>query len=99
MFMRFALLALLLALSTASFADGPGTRIRTGPAAPQPKSPAAERDLQRCEAMRAEEKERCMKTVRAAAAADEKPRGPEASGSGTTTGTSGGGTLGGTPPR
>ena len=96
---RGLIVVLLLGLSAVSFADGPGTRIGTGPAAPQPRSSAAERDLQYCETMRAEQKERCMKAVRAAAAADEKPRGPEATGSGTTTGASGGGTLGGATPR
>jgi hypothetical protein len=97
--MRFLLLA-LVAVSTASFADGPGTRILTTPSGPQRSSPAAERDLQRCEALRDEAKQRCMKDVRAAIAADEKQRGgPEATGagsgagSGASSGTSGGGTA------
>jgi hypothetical protein len=75
------LAAALLFFSVACFADGPGTRIRAGTGTPpQPTTPAAERDLQRCAALRAEEKERCMKSVRAAAAAEEKRRGPEATG-------------------
>jgi hypothetical protein len=89
--MRFVLL-LVLGLSTAAWADGPGTRIRAGTGTPQPTTPAAERDLQRCATMRDKEKERCMKTVRAAAAAEEKRRGPEA------TGAASGGSAGGIAP-
>ena len=99
--MRLLLLA-LVAVSTASFADGPGTRILTTPSGPQRPSPAAERDLQRCEALRDEAKERCMKDVRAAIAADEKQRGPEATGagSGASSGTAGGASAsGGAAPR
>lgn len=91
---RLSVAALLFPLSIACFADGPGTRIRAGTGTPpQPTTPAAERDLQRCATMRGEEKERCMKTVRAAAAAEEKRRGPEA------TGAASGGTSGSTAPR
>jgi hypothetical protein len=61
------LLVTLLGLSTASFADGPGSRIRAGPAAPQP----IEKDMQRCEALRGDAKARCMRELRAAM------RGPE----------------------
>jgi hypothetical protein len=88
---RGLILVLLLGLSAVSFADGPGSRIRMGPAAPQPMGPAAERDLQRCEAMRAEEKERCIKHLRAASSADDKRQGPEATGaaSGATSATPG----------
>lgn len=84
-------LAVLLGFSSASLADGPGTRIRAGSGTPQPTTPAAERDLQRCAEMRDERKERCMKAVRAAAAAEEKRRGPEA------TGAAAGGTSGMAP--
>ena len=95
--------ALLLAVSTASFADGPGTRIRTGPAAPQPAGPAAERDLQRCDAMRGEAKERCMRELRAAIRADDRAPphagpGPEATGMGSGAGGTAS-TSGGTAPR
>jgi hypothetical protein len=78
--LKVSLLAALLGFSAASLADGPGTRIRAETAAPQPRTPASERDLDRCATMRTEEKERCMKAVRAAAAAEEKRRGPEATG-------------------
>jgi len=74
------------ALSTMSFADGPGTRIRTGPPPPQPAGPA-ERDMQRCDAMRGDAKERCMREVRAAIRADDRSPphagpGPESTGMG-----------------
>jgi hypothetical protein len=98
------LIAALLSL-TSAFADGPGTRILTTPSGPQRASPATERDLQRCETLRAEEKERCMKAARAAAVADEKTRGPEATGAGSgasstpSTGASSGAASGGTAPR
>jgi len=70
--LRDLVLLTLLGLSTASFADGPGSRIRAGPAAPQPIGPAAERDAQRCEALRAEAKERCMRELRAAMRGSER---------------------------
>jgi len=101
--MRLALVALLAVAP--SFADGPGTRILTTPSGPQRPSPAAERDLQRCEALRDDAKERCMKDVRAAIIADEKQRGPEATGagsgagSGASTGTSGAGAGSSAAPR
>ena len=82
---------ILLALSAMSFADGPGSRIRTGPPPPQPAGSAAERDMQRCEAMRGDAKERCIKDLRAASSADDKRQGPEATGaaSGATSATPG----------
>jgi hypothetical protein len=102
--MRLLLVA-LLALATPAFADDPGTRILPTPSGPKRPAPAAERDLQRCEALRDEAKERCIKDVRAAIAAGEKERGPEATGagsgasSGATIGASGGATPGGAAPR
>lgn len=98
--MRLAF-ALLVAVSTASFADGPGTRIRTGPAAPQAAGPAAERDLQRCDTMRGEARERCMREVRAAMRGDDRAHagpGPEATGMGSGAGGTAS-TSGGTAPR
>lgn len=100
---------IFLALSAMSFADGPGSRIRTGPPPPQPAGSAAERDTQRCEAMHGDAKERCMRELRAAMRANDRSPphagpGPEAtgigSGAGSTAGT-GGGTSGGggTAPR
>jgi hypothetical protein len=75
--------ALLLALAGSAFAEGPGTQIRAGPPLTQPPAPAAERDRERCQALRGEEKERCLKDLRAAATADEKARGPGAVGGST----------------
>ncbi len=103
-------LVVLLALAIPSFAgsagaqntaDGPGNRILTTPSGPQRTGPAAERDLQRCEALSGEEKERCTKDVRAAITAGEKQRGPEATGAGSgASGAAPGGTApGGTAPR
>jgi hypothetical protein len=94
----------LLALSATASADGPGSRIRIGPADPQRTSPATQRDLERCERLRDEAKERCVKEARAAAAADEKTRGPGSvggapAGTGATSGTPGAGTSGGATPR
>jgi hypothetical protein len=87
--MKLLAFAVLLAFAAASYADGPGSRIRAGPEPQQPPNRAAARDLDRCDALReVEEKERCKKAVRAAAAADEKPRGPEATGMGSGAGAS-----------
>lgn len=102
--MRLVLVA-LLALAIPSFAEDPGSRIMTTPSGPQRTGPAAERDLQRCETLSGEEKERCMKDVRAAITAGEKQRGPEATGagsgagSGATSGASGGAAPAGAAPR
>jgi len=102
---RSLLFAGLLGVAAASSADGPGTRILASPTGPQRPVPAAERDLQRCEAMRTQARERCMKEVRAAVGVDGKARGPEAAGagpsagSGATAGASGGGTSGSGAPR
>jgi hypothetical protein len=91
-------------LATAALADGPGSRIRASPDFPQPRE-AIENSAKRCDALREEEKERCLKDLRAAEAANEKRRGPEATGagsgagSGASSGTSGGGTFGGSAPR
>ena len=97
--MRLALVA-LLALAIPSFAQGPGTRILTTPSGPLRPDPAAERDLQRCETLPAEAKERCMKDVRAAIMAEEKKRGPEATGAGSgASGPATGTAPGGAAPR
>ena len=79
--------------------SAPDTRILTTPSGPQRTGPAAERDLQRCEALSGEEKERCMKDVRAAITAGEKQRGPEATGAGSGAGGGASGPApGGTAP-
>lgn len=76
--------ALLFAISGACLAEGPGTQIRAGPPVLQrPAPPPAERDLERCQKLSGEEKDRCLKNLRAAAAADERSRGSGAIGSST----------------
>jgi hypothetical protein len=88
---RGLVLVTLLGLSTASFADGPGSRIRAdpAPAIPQPTRPG-ERDAQRCDALLGDAKERCMRELRAATRGTERAPhegpGPEAPGTGTGTG-------------
>ena len=84
---RSLLLVLLMGFAATSFADGPGSRIRTGPPPPQPAGSAAERDMQRCEAMRGDAKERCMRELRAAMRANDRSPphagpGPESTGMG-----------------
>ena len=67
-------------------ADGPGTQINATPTVPlttpQP-DPAAQRALERCDTLRGEEKERCAKDAKAAAAAEDKDRGAGAVGAAT----------------
>jgi hypothetical protein len=78
----------------------PAAPILATPSGLQRPDPAAERDLQRCEALPAEAKERCMKDVRAAITAGEKPRGPEATGAGSgASGAATGTAPGGAAPR
>lgn len=96
--------AAMLALPAAYAADGPGSRIRATPSGSALPSDE-QKQSRRCESLRGEAKERCMKDARAAAAADQRTRGPDstggASGAGTgaTSGTSGGATFGGSAPR
>ena len=101
--------AALLSFTLNAWADGPGTRIRDTPLPSRPAA-AVDRDLQRCEAMRGDEKERCLRAARCgtpgrASAA----RGPRArawtesigmgSGAGSTGPGVGGGTTGGAGAR
>ena len=55
--------AALLSFTLNAWADGPGTRIRDTPLPSRPAA-AVDRDLQRCEAMRGDEKERCLRAAR-----------------------------------
>ena len=66
------LLALLLSVSAAAWADGPGTRIRAGSGVLQPPQPHTER----CDGLRGEARDKCMKDARKITAADERTRGP-----------------------
>ena len=107
---RWLCAAALIALAAPLHADGPGSRLRAGPAAPQPPlNGAAERDAQRCDAMEGDAKERCRRALGSALRAGERPphesRGPEAvggtsgAGAGATSGTAGGGSFGASAPR
>jgi hypothetical protein len=86
--MKRLLFAVLVTSAALSYADGPGTQIRAGPQPQQPPNRAAARDLDHCDAVRAEEKGRCRKAARAAAAAEEKPLGLEGTGMGSGAGAS-----------
>lgn len=105
--MRAIIVALGLLVTTLALADGPGTRLRTGPGAAQPIGPI-ERDAQRCDALQGQAKERCMRELRAAMAGPQRAPhegpGPEAiggttAGSGASGGTTGGATFGAPAPR
>lgn len=103
-----ALFAFAIVLSaSAAFGDGPGTRLRTGPGPAQPIGPI-ERDTQRCDALQAEARERCMRELRGAMAVPQRAPhegpGPAAiggttAGSGASGGTTGGATFGSPAPR
>ena len=110
--LRILSVAALLALSAASFAEGPGTRLRAGPPAQQPAgrdSAAVERDAQRCEALQGDEQSRCLRVLRRAMGETSLPPhagpGPESTGAGSGAGssagagTSGGGRSGAAAPR
>jgi len=84
----------LLGIAAIAIADGPGSRIGTNAEPPRPGvSPAPGRDMQqdmpqdmpRCESMRGEQKERCLRAVPKNPSPD-RP-GPEASGGGSNAGT------------
>lgn len=63
--------ALLFSFSALALADGPGTRLRSGPAPAQPIGPI-ERDAQRCDTLRGDAKERCLRELRAAMRAPQR---------------------------
>ena len=66
------LLVLLLSVSAVAWADGPGTRIRAGSGVLQPPQP----QTKRCDGLRGEARDKCMKDARKITAADERTRGP-----------------------
>ena len=88
--MRALLFVTLVAITTAAVAEGPGSRIRTTPAPPQPAG-AADKDAQRCESMDAAQKDRCMRALRSvtrgAERAPHEGPGPESPGPGSNAGT------------
>jgi hypothetical protein len=92
--MRRLILSAIVALPVASLADGPGSRIRTGPGITHPDTPpAAERDAERCYKMPDKEKERCLQRLRAALRGKERAPhagpGPESTGAGSGAGSGG----------
>jgi hypothetical protein len=80
----------LLGIAAVALADGPGSRIRTTPAPPQPAGPL-DKDLQRCESVDGAQKERCLRALRSATrGAERAPHegpGPESPGPGGNAGT------------
>ena len=98
--MKRLLFVILLGTAAVAVADGPGSRIRAtpGPAQPAGAGPL-DKDLQRCEAMGGEQKERCLRALRSAERSVERPPhegpgpqspGPRAnSGTGATSGATG----------
>ena len=93
MFRGLIFLALLV-LAATTFSDGPGSRIGLGPV-PQPAGPVAgpmsgpaDRDAQRCEQMRRDAKDRCLRelqmAVREAQRAPHAGPNPESAGVGAT---------------
>jgi hypothetical protein len=109
--LRSVLAVASFALVGAALADGPGSRIRTGPGITHPGTPpAAERDAERCYKMPDKEKERCLQRLRAALRGKERAPhagpGPESTGAGsgagsgaTASGSAGPGAVGGSAPR
>ena len=82
----------LLGTAAVALADGPGSRIRATPGPPQPAAAGpVDRDLQRCQAMSGEEKERCLRALRSAErGAERAPHegpGPESPGPSANSGT------------
>lgn len=65
--MKRLLFTILLGTAAVAVADGPGSRIRATPAPPQPAGAGPlDKDLQRCEAMSRQQKERCLRALRSA---------------------------------
>lgn len=92
--MRAVLVIVCCAFPLVSLAQGPGSRIRTGPGVTHPKPPAAERDAERCYKLADKEKERCLRRLRAATAGTDRPPhagpGPESTGAGAGSGATSG---------
>jgi len=86
------LFIILLGTATVAVADGPGSRIRATPGTPQPAGAGPlDKDLQRCEAMSGEQKQRCLRALRSAERSVERPPhegpGPESPGPSANSGT------------
>ena len=95
----------LLAATVCAYAEGPGSRIRTTPEVPRLPDVSDQQDATRCERLRGDERDHCLREHDKRAPATSKPSGPETTGmgsgagSGVTTGTSGGGSFGNAAPR
>lgn len=92
--LRFLLVVASFAVASAASADGPGSRIRTGPGITHPNTPpAAERDAERCYKLQEKEKERCLQRLRAALRGKERAPhagpGPGSTGAGSGAGSGG----------
>jgi hypothetical protein len=97
--------AAVLLVHVPLLAEGPGSRIGTTPQVPLAPQPVASELTQRCERLRDEERERCLREAKSATASATKPSGPETTGmgsgagAGSSAGTSGGGSFGAAAPR
>jgi hypothetical protein len=110
--LRTVIAVAFVLVTLAAWAEGPGTRLRTTPEIPQAmeltQPPAPSSQPMRCDGLRGEARERCLRQPREADAA-RRPSGPEATGmgsgagagatSGTAASTAGGAGFGGTAPR
>ena len=106
--MRFIAVAATVAMATAAWAEGPGSRLRTTPDVPPPASAAtpstAAQEEARCIHLQGQRKERCLRELRAAPPG-RPPSGPESTGMGSGagsaagSGTTGGASFGGSAPR
>lgn len=80
--------------ASVSFAQGPGSEIRSGPGVVAPKAPPQRADAPQpsdtlqCESLRDEAKQRCMKEARDKTASAQRS-GPESTGMGSGAGASG----------
>ena len=90
--MKRLLFIFLLGTAAIAVADGPGSRIRATPGLPQPAGAGPlDKDLQRCEAMSGEQKDRCLRALRSAERSVERAPhqgpGPESPGPSANSGT------------
>ena len=74
-------LLLVFGIAAASaVAQNPGSRLGTTPEVPLAPQPEASQLTRRCDGLRGEERDRCLKEARSAAPSTSKPSGPEATG-------------------
>jgi hypothetical protein len=100
-----ALAVVAMVVSSTAYAEGPGTRIRTTPEVPRAPDVSDKQDVKRCDALRGDERDRCLRDHGARSPATEKSGGPETTGmgsgagAGANAGTSGGASFGSASPR